>query len=225
VLSAARNRPSLAAPPTPAARGCLRKAGGSPLPPSSSPEDRARRASSQESRVSGPEGRGAAPDLDGSRAGATIMARRGAGGARVSELKCQENLAGTRPYTDYVSTATHSNRPDLSHFLDTGQFVSLSGTAVAYSHFQTTFHNAVLAAGIGSGSATSPQIHHLRHSFAVRTLLGWYRSGLDVEALLPRLSTYLGHREPRFTYRYLSATPELLGQAVRRLETQTMVQS
>jgi integrase/recombinase XerD len=104
-------------------------------------------------------------------------------------------------------------------------FVSLAGTAVAYSHFQTTFHNAVLAAGVGSGSATSPRIHHLRHSFAVRTLLGWYRSGLDVEALLPRLSTYLGHREPRFTYRYLSATPELLGEAVRRLETQTMVRS
>lgn len=99
-------------------------------------------------------------------------------------------------------------------------FVSLSGTPVAYSHFQATFHNAVCAAGVGSGSAT---IHHLRHSFAVRTLLGWYRSGLDVEALLPRLSTYLGHREPRFTYRYLTATPELLGQAVSRLETQTLV--
>ncbi|HET9972809.1 MAG TPA: hypothetical protein VFQ68_31560, partial [Streptosporangiaceae bacterium] len=53
---------------------------------------------------------------------------------------------------------------------------------------------------------------------AVRTLLGWYRSGLDVEALLPRLSTYLGHREPRFTYKYLTATPELLGHAAARLE-------
>jgi hypothetical protein len=42
--------------------------------------------------------------------------------------------------------------------------------------------------------------------------------------LLPRLSTYLGHREPRFTYRYLSATPELLGQAAARLEaTQAVI--
>jgi integrase/recombinase XerD len=47
-------------------------------------------------------------------------------------------------------------------------------------------------------------VHDLRHSFAVRTLLSWYRAGLDVEALLPRLSTYLGHREPRFTYWYYS---------------------
>jgi hypothetical protein len=43
--------------------------------------------------------------------------------------------------------------------------------------------------------------------------------GLDAEALLPRLSTYLGHREPRFTSRYLTATPELLGAAAARLET------
>jgi hypothetical protein len=52
----------------------------------------------------------------------------------------------------------------------------------------------------------------------VRTVLGWYRAGLDVEALLPKLSTYLGHREPRFTYRYLTATPELLGHAAARLD-------
>jgi hypothetical protein len=52
----------------------------------------------------------------------------------------------------------------------------------------------------------------------VRTLLGWYRAGLDVEVLLPRLSTYLGHREPRYTYQYLTATPELLGHAAARLD-------
>ncbi len=97
-------------------------------------------------------------------------------------------------------------------------FVSLSGTPVAYSHFGATFRAAVSAAGIGAGSPTRPRIHDLRHAFAVRTLLGWYRAGLDVEALLPRLATYLGHREPRFTYTYLTATPELLAQAAARLE-------
>ena len=86
-------------------------------------------------------------------------------------------------------------------------FVSLAGTPVAYSHFSATFRGAVTAAGIGAGTAIRPRIHDLRHSFAVRTLLGWHRAGLDAEALLPRLSTYLGHREPRFTYRYLTATP------------------
>jgi integrase len=97
-------------------------------------------------------------------------------------------------------------------------FVSLSGTPVAYSNFSATFRTALRAAGVGSGCPTRPRIHDLRHGFAVRTLLGWYRAGLDVEALLPRLATYLGHREPRFTYTYLTATPELLGQAAARLE-------
>jgi integrase len=50
-------------------------------------------------------------------------------------------------------------------------------------------------------------------------LLGWYRAGEDVDARLPVLSTYLGHRDPRWTYWYLSAAPELLAMAARRLET------
>jgi len=97
-------------------------------------------------------------------------------------------------------------------------FVSLAGTPVIYSNFSYTFRQAVRAAGVGAEGPTWPRVHDLRHAFAVRTLLGWYRAGLDVEALLPRLSTYLGHREPRFTYRYLTATPELLGHAAARLE-------
>jgi integrase/recombinase XerD len=60
--------------------------------------------------------------------------------------------------------------------------------------------------------------HDLRHSFAVHTLVRWYRAGEDVGALLPRLSTYMGHFEPRYTYWYLSAAPELLRLAADRLE-------
>jgi hypothetical protein len=52
----------------------------------------------------------------------------------------------------------------------------------------------------------------------VATLLGWYRDGADVSARLPWLSTYLGHRDPRYTYWYLSAAPELLAFAARRLD-------
>jgi len=81
----------------------------------------------------------------------------------------------------------------------------------------------VTAAGVGADWPTRPRVHDLRHAFAVRTLLGWYRDGLDVEALLPRLSTYLGHREPRFTYHYLTATPELLGHAAARLDAAQQV--
>ena len=101
-------------------------------------------------------------------------------------------------------------------------FVSLAGTPVIYTNFQTAFHAAVEATEIGKRSAIRPRIHDVRHSFAVRTVLGWHRAGLDVEALLPRLSTYLGHRDPRFTYHYLTATPELLGYAAARLAAWTV---
>jgi integrase/recombinase XerD len=114
--------------------------------------------------------------------------------------------------------ATYVRREDRPEGSTTNVFVSLAGTAVFYSDFSKTFRDAVAAAEIGAGTGVRPRIHDLRHGFAVRTLLGWYRAGLDVEALLPRLSTYLGHRDPRFTYRYLSATPELLGLAIARLE-------
>jgi integrase/recombinase XerD len=114
--------------------------------------------------------------------------------------------------------AAYARQRDQRHPATTRLFVSLAGTPVAYSHFGETFRGAITAAGIGSGTGIRPRIHDLRHSFAVRTLLGWHRAGLDAEALLPRLSTYLGHREPRFTYRYLTATPELLALAAARLE-------
>lgn len=63
-----------------------------------------------------------------------------------------------------------------------------------------------------------PRIHDLRHSYAVATLLRWYRRGEDVEQHLPVLSTYLGHTHVGCTYWYLSACPELMGYAARRLE-------
>ena len=59
-------------------------------------------------------------------------------------------------------------------------------------------------------AARRPGCTTCRHTFAVRTLLGWYRAGEDVQAKIPSLSTYLGHREPGSTYWYLSAAPELL---------------
>lgn len=63
-----------------------------------------------------------------------------------------------------------------------------------------------------------PRLHDLRHRFAVHTLLHWYRTGVDVESSLPKLSTYLGHAHPTDTYWYLSTVPELMSLVVARLE-------
>ncbi len=97
-------------------------------------------------------------------------------------------------------------------------FVSLRGTRLIYQTVSEVFRMLCDAAGVGAGSTLRPRIHDLRHSFAVRTLLGWYRDDVDVQSRLPLLSTYLGHRDPRSTYWYLSAAPELLAHAARRLE-------
>jgi site-specific recombinase XerD len=59
-------------------------------------------------------------------------------------------------------------------------------------------------------------VHDLRHAFAVHRLLRWYRDGADVQAKLPLLATYLGHRTFLSTQLYLTATPELLAEASRR---------
>jgi integrase len=98
-------------------------------------------------------------------------------------------------------------------------FVSRVGTPVIYTDFGTKFRELVLLSGVGGDSPVRPRIHDLRHSFAVHTLVRWYRAGEDVDALLPRLSTYLGHLAPTYTYWYLSAAPELLALAAARLES------
>jgi integrase len=63
-----------------------------------------------------------------------------------------------------------------------------------------------------------PRVHDLRHSFAVGTLLRWYREGIDPSTRLLHLSTFLGHADPASTAVYLTITPELLAQASRRFE-------
>jgi hypothetical protein len=52
----------------------------------------------------------------------------------------------------------------------------------------------------------------------VRSLVSWYRSGIDIETRMLALSTYLGHVNPTDTYWYLSASPELIELVAERLE-------
>jgi len=97
--------------------------------------------------------------------------------------------------------------------------VSRAGTRLVYNTVQATFSRLARDAGLKPRSERCrPRIHSLRHSFASAVLLGWYRDGLDVEARLPLLSTYLGHGNPSGTYWYLSAVPELLALAAERRE-------
>ena len=63
-----------------------------------------------------------------------------------------------------------------------------------------------------------PHLHDLRHSFAVGTLLRWYRQGVNAAEKLHYLSTFMGHADPSSTAVYLTITDDLLKEANRRFE-------
>jgi integrase len=98
-------------------------------------------------------------------------------------------------------------------------FTSAWGTRLIGHHAEREFRRITSMTGTGAKAVNSPRVHDMRHTFAVRTLAGWYRDGGDVAARMPLLSAYLGHVSPVSTYWYLSAVPELLTLAARRLET------
>jgi integrase/recombinase XerD len=91
-------------------------------------------------------------------------------------------------------------------------FVSLHGHRMCYESVRKVFHSLVERAGINCGdNRRPPQIHSLRHTFAVRALKDCRCDRDYVDRHLLALSTYLGHAHVADTYWYLEATPELLG--------------
>ena len=100
-------------------------------------------------------------------------------------------------------------------------FLSERGTRVTEWAARYNFAKVSREVGLrtpGRSHGHGPRLHDMRHRFAVRTLVDWYRSGIDVERELPKLATYLGHVHVNDTYWYIEAIPELLELATRRLE-------
>jgi integrase/recombinase XerD len=96
-------------------------------------------------------------------------------------------------------------------------FLSASGARVDRSEVSKTLRKITIALGLRTEIAR-PRAHDLRHGFAVSTLIEWQRSGVPIDERIAALSTYLGHISPADTYWYLTATPELMGAAARRLQ-------
>jgi integrase len=97
-------------------------------------------------------------------------------------------------------------------------------SAVHTNSIRNTFHRELLprlALHVPAGTR-APCIHGLRHTFAVRTLLRCYREGLDPNARLNHLSTFLGHVNPHSTAVYLTITTELFEAANQRFEAFAM---
>ena len=105
----------------------------------------------------------------------------------------------------------------LPHLATSSFFVSATGARLSHDCLNDVFVRLVNI-GLDQPGQRRPRPHDLRHRFAVTTLIGWYRAGVDVDAHMPLLSTYLGHSRPEHTYWYLSAVPELMLLASERLE-------
>lgn len=99
-------------------------------------------------------------------------------------------------------------------------FISEKGHPITKWVAQYTFAKISQRVGLRAsvkGFGRGPRLLDMRHRFAARTLISWYRAGLDVEQELPKLSTYLGHVHVNHTYWYLEAVPELLQLVTDRL--------
>jgi integrase len=98
-------------------------------------------------------------------------------------------------------------------------FMTRTGKPLTHHAIYVAFR--CLSVEIGLRKVTSgsgPRIHDLRHRFAVRTLINWYRAGKNTEVLLPALATFLGHVSVESTYWYLTEYPELMKLAMKRLD-------
>jgi len=94
-----------------------------------------------------------------------------------------------------------------------------TGIHLNYKRVNKLFCRIREAAGIRrQGARYQPRLHDIRHTAAVHRVIGWYRAGANVQALLPKLATYLGHLDIRSTQCYLSMTSELLQEASFRFE-------
>jgi integrase/recombinase XerD len=128
------------------------------------------------------------------------------------------------PLSDSLTTVLRAfiARPG-DHYSAGGEsrlFSSRDGTALGSTTVGVAFRRLCVIAGIqrSGGSRNQPRMHDLRHSAAVHRVTAWYRCDADLNDLLPKLATYLGHAGLSGTQRYLTMTQDLLAEASSRFE-------
>jgi integrase len=146
-----------------------------------------------------------------------------AGILTIRRTKCRKTRLVPLHETTREQLREYARRRDQIHrALKSEAFlVSERGLRLVQASVQHTF--VVVSRQIGLRALArshghGPRLHDLRHRLAVTTLVRWYRAGVDVDARLPILSTYLGHTKVSDTYWYLSAVPELVCLAMARVE-------
>jgi len=138
-------------------------------------------------------------------------------GAKFGKSRLVPLHASTREVlADYIARRNrHWRARPVSPYL----FVSSWGNRLDGGDIHRTFYALSRQIGLrGVADSHGPRLHDMRHRFATNTLVRWYRSNQDPERRLPILSAYLGHVHVADTQWYLSGSPELMREAMRRLE-------
>jgi len=117
---------------------------------------------------------------------------------------------------DYIARRKrHWAQRQVSSYL----FASCRGNRLDAAEIHRTFYALSRQIGLrGATDSHGPRLHDMRHRFATNTLVQWYRSDQDPGRSLPVLSAYLGHVNVANTQWYLDGSPELMREAMRRLE-------
>jgi integrase/recombinase XerD len=138
-------------------------------------------------------------------------------GAKLGKTRLVPLHASTcKVLADYIERREHhwAGRPVSSYL-----FVSSWGNRLDNARINRAFHALSRQIGLrGTSDSHGPRLHDMRHVFATNTLVHWYRCGQDPERRLPILSAYLGHVHVEDTQWYLTGSPELMREAMRRLE-------
>ncbi|MGH8570140.1 MAG: tyrosine-type recombinase/integrase, partial [Gammaproteobacteria bacterium] len=116
---------------------------------------------------------------------------------------------------DYIA---RRNRHWAARPVSSYLFVSNRGNRLDSAAIHRTFYALSRQIGLRGMASHGPRLHDMRHVFATTTLVRWYKSDQDPERRLPILSAYLGHVHVADTQWYLSGSPELMREAMRRLE-------
>lgn len=95
------------------------------------------------------------------------------------------------------------------------EYLFIGATRRPYGHHDVylRFREVLLQAGIPhAGRGNGPRIHDVRHTFSCHTLQRAVQQKVDLYAMLPVLSTYMGHESVSATSLYLRMTAEVYPQ-------------
>ena len=137
-------------------------------------------------------------DLAGKRI--DVMASKG---NRSRRLPISDDVARILAECDEISTANFGR--SRSAF-----FVSSKGTPVTPAAVGVIFNRIWDEAGLMRQSVDKrPRPYDFRHHFAYANIERWMDEGIDVTAMLPYLSTYMGHATVESTY-YIHTSPDFM---------------